>query len=209
MNDRIYYFFDPLCGWCYGFSPTVKKLQENYGDRFVFAAITGGMIRNERARPLSEMAGYIKGAYKTVERHCGVKFGDAFINLLDEEEVWFGSEPPSLAFVTMKHLVPGRDIELAGKITALISFDGKRPGDVESYKDYAESFGVNYNDFLLGYNSEEMKKHMQDEFDVTANLGISGFPALVLERDKKLYLLSSGARPYDDITAQLQELGYN
>ncbi|MDP0202559.1 hypothetical protein Q7300_02875 [Glaesserella parasuis] len=27
---KIYYLFDPLCGWCYGASATLQKLNEIY-----------------------------------------------------------------------------------------------------------------------------------------------------------------------------------
>ncbi len=208
MKDRIYYFFDPLCGWCYGFSPVVKRLNEELGDKFQFAALTGGMIRNSSAQPLSEMSAYIKGAYKTVERHCNVQFGQPFLDLLDQEDVWFGSEPPSLAFVIMKHLVKDHDVELAGKFVSLISNEGKRPGVTESYRGIVESYGIDFTEFMELYNSDKMKQLMEDEFEVTANLGISGFPALVLEKDKKLFLLASGARTYDDVMEQLRKLGY-
>jgi putative protein-disulfide isomerase len=204
VKDRIYYFFDPLCGWCYGFSPTVKKLELNFGDRFSFSALTGGMIRNDQAQPLSHMSAFIKGAYKTVERHCGVEFGQAFLNRLDEGDIWFGSEPPSLAFVIMKYLIPDKDIELSGKILSLISYEGKAPGEIESYRELVESYSQDFDHFVDLYYSDTMKERMQDEFDVSANLGISGFPALILERDRKQYSLSSGASSYEEIVKLLE-----
>ena len=68
MNKpRIIYFFDTLCGWCYGFSPVIKQIADKYGDEFDFEVISGGMMMGERVQPASVMADYILNAYKTVE----------------------------------------------------------------------------------------------------------------------------------------------
>lgn len=28
----VYYVFDPLCGWCYGFSPIITKAYDTFKD---------------------------------------------------------------------------------------------------------------------------------------------------------------------------------
>lgn len=42
MKHYVHYFFDPLCEWCYGFSPMVLRAFENYGDRIGFRIHTCG-----------------------------------------------------------------------------------------------------------------------------------------------------------------------
>ncbi|WP_315819016.1 hypothetical protein [Paraflavitalea speifideaquila] len=40
----IYYCYDAYCGWCYGFSPVIKRIAEEYKDRVSFEVLSGGMI---------------------------------------------------------------------------------------------------------------------------------------------------------------------
>ena len=76
MQPTIYYCYDAYCGWCYGFSPVIKKISEEWKHRMGFEVLSGGMIPKEAARPVSSIAGYISEAYKTVEERTGIRFGE-------------------------------------------------------------------------------------------------------------------------------------
>ena len=55
----IYYIFDGLCGWCYGFAPVVNQLQQELGKKVIFKVISGGMVTGSRVGPIRQMAAYI------------------------------------------------------------------------------------------------------------------------------------------------------
>jgi putative protein-disulfide isomerase len=66
-KDTIFYVFDPMCGWCFGFSGVIKQAAKDYQNDFEFVAISGGMVVGEREGPIGDFADYILGAYKRVE----------------------------------------------------------------------------------------------------------------------------------------------
>ena len=43
----LIYCYDAYCGWCYGFSPVVKKIADNYKSRLHIEVLSGGMIIND------------------------------------------------------------------------------------------------------------------------------------------------------------------
>ncbi|HVE60446.1 MAG TPA: hypothetical protein VNA26_01410, partial [Chitinophagaceae bacterium] len=43
-QGAVYYCYDALCGWCYGFSPVMKKIEQEYKDQVSFDVLSGGMI---------------------------------------------------------------------------------------------------------------------------------------------------------------------
>jgi putative protein-disulfide isomerase len=55
-RPEIIYVFDPLCGWCYGFSPVIKQAYDTYKDKADFKVITGGMIIGDQISPIGKMA---------------------------------------------------------------------------------------------------------------------------------------------------------
>jgi putative protein-disulfide isomerase len=75
MKPVIYYCYDAYCGWCYGFSPVITSLRDNYRGRIDFETLSGGMIPRESARHIGQIAAYVKDAYKIVEGTTGVTFG--------------------------------------------------------------------------------------------------------------------------------------
>ena len=91
QKDQVVYVYDPLCGWCYGFSNVITKLQENYQSKIDFTVLSGGMMMGSREEPISVMADYIKGAYKTVEQKCGVTFGERYLKGILESKTYISS----------------------------------------------------------------------------------------------------------------------
>ena len=67
MTPTIYYCYDAYCGWCYGFSPVLEKLFEEFREVMDFEVLSGNMIPKESAKHISATADYISKAYKQVE----------------------------------------------------------------------------------------------------------------------------------------------
>ena len=67
MDTTLIYCYDAYCGWCYGFSEVMKKINSAYKNKLEFEVLSGGMILPEDPVPISATAKYILGAYKRVE----------------------------------------------------------------------------------------------------------------------------------------------
>lgn len=93
MPDRIIYGFDPLCGWCFGFTPALRKLTELRPDIPIDLCL-GGLVTGERVRPYAEMSDYIRGASKRLASVTGQALGEAFFErLLSRLDVIASSTP--------------------------------------------------------------------------------------------------------------------
>src|SRR4051812_21753261 len=75
----LYYCYDAYCGWCYGFSPVISRIAEEYKDRLTFEVLSGGMIRHETPQHFGPIARYVQTAYTRVEELTGIKFGEDFL----------------------------------------------------------------------------------------------------------------------------------
>ena len=105
MQPVVIYCYDAYCGWCYGFSPVIKKIAEEYKDRFDIEVLSGGMILPEKPKHINITAGYIQKAYKTVEELTGIKFGQDYlwhINNPDDSDWYPSSEKPAIALCVFK-----------------------------------------------------------------------------------------------------------
>jgi len=112
--------FDPLCGWCYGFGPVLIELEKVYGTHIKFDIISGGMITGSRIGPLSNMAGFISNAYKTVEQFTGIRFGEQFIQqTLKEGTVTFSSLEPAKVLTVYKLFHPEKSVAFSHAIIVL------------------------------------------------------------------------------------------
>lgn len=208
MKDyTIIYIYDALCGWCYGFSPVMQRIYDQYKDKVNFTVLSGGMVMGERVGLIGEVAGYIKDAYKTVEDHTGVKFGEDFlINILDKGEAIFNSYPPSVALTVFKNYQPDNAVAFAGTLQKAIYHDGIEPEDLQAYGKYAAHFGIDADEFVENMQQEDFKNATFAEFKQVAEWGIQGFPSVIMATPENLYLIAKGYLPFERLDATIQQV---
>jgi putative protein-disulfide isomerase len=210
----IYYCYDAYCGWCYGFSPVIKRIAEEYKDRIFFEVLSGGMIITEEPRPIGAMAGYIREAYKVVEERTGIKFGSDYlwhINNPDDSDWFPNSEKPAIAMCIFKEYYPEQQVAFAADLQYALHYEGRDLCDDEAYRHLLEQYQIPAEDFYASLHSEAYKEKAYYEFALCKQLQVTGFPAVLLQAsESKFYLLARGFTEYEvlkeRIEAVLQEI---
>ena len=204
----IIYVYDALCGWCYGFSPVIKKVFEKYQTQFNFEVISGGMILGEREGPIGEVAAYIKDAYKTVENTTGVKFGEIFVNeVLEDGKLYFSSEKPSIALSVFKTIYPQKAIPFAHDLQSAIYYDGLDLSKDESYIVLAEKYQINGHEFIEKLNAEEFKQAAYYDFALAKQLQVTGYPAVLIKTgESNFYMIAKGYTDLESIELRIQNV---
>ncbi|QCK13661.1 DsbA family protein [Mangrovivirga cuniculi] len=206
-KKELIYVFDPLCGWCYGFSDHIKRFSDKHKDTFDVTVLSGGMILGEQVGPIGAVAPYIAGAYKTVEEKTGVKFGKPFVDgVLKEGTMVMDSEVPARALRTMKAIKRSKSIEYAHKIQSLLYFEGQDLNKVENYKKIVEDCGLDYDDFYNRFTSREYLEKTYDEFKFAAALGVKGYPTLFMKSGETIYLMARGFIPLEEIERMVDKI---
>ena len=204
----IYYGYDAICGWCYGFSPVIEKASEAFKDQINFHIINGGLKTGVEAGPINVVAPYIKaGAYQDVERRTGVKFGRAFIDgTLETGDMILDSVPPAVAMMIAKEHQPEQDFRFGSILNQAIYVDGLDPVNVAGYAPYAEKIGLDGAKFVEQMDDPRYLELAKEEFAVAKQLGISSFPTVIAKVDGQYQLVSRGYVDYPTFAAKLSQL---
>ncbi|MBO9567134.1 MAG: DsbA family protein [Niastella sp.] len=204
----IFYCYDAYCGWCYGFSPVIKRIAEEYKDKIFFEVLSGGMIIPERPQPISTMAGYISKAYKVVEERTGIKFGSDFlwhINNPDDSDWFLNSEKPAIAMCVFKEYYPDKQVAFAADLQYALNFEGRDLCDDEAYRHLLEQYNIPAEAFYASLHSEAYKEKAYYEFALCKQLQVTGFPAVLLQAsESKFYLLTRGFTEYDALKERIE-----
>ena len=205
---KITYYYDALCGWCYGFSPEFATFYEANKEVIDFDVVSGGLFLGSRVGKIEEVAPYIKaGAYKSVESVTGTKFGEAFLNdMFGEGKMTLNSLPPAIALCIVKEKFPEKKMEFAGILLNAFYYDGLDANDLASYTKYAEKIGFDASEFEAKMKEEKYEKMAQAEFQIFQESGASGMPALVVETEEGPKLLSSGYASAKDLQKRVAPL---
>jgi putative protein-disulfide isomerase len=199
-KPKVIYVYDALCGWCYGFSPVMERFAHEYKDKVDIEVVSGGLRYDDGAVPLSDIAPYIRSAYKTVENASGVKFGDAFVNgSLERGDIRMNSLPPAIALCLVRDRKPQSVLPFAAALHRMIYFDGHGPEDISRYAYYASSLGVDTSGFTDSMNDSRYEQQARADFKRAADLGVSGFPAVILRHNGKEIRLTNGYVSFDEL----------
>lgn len=210
MKKTLYYCYDAYCGWCYGFSPVLKKIAETFKDSLDIEVLSGGMIIGEQVMPIDKIAPYIKSAYKRVEELSGVKFGEDYlwhINNPEQSDWQMNSEKPAIALCIFKEYYPQRQVDFASDLQFALNYEGRDLDDNEAYRHLLEKYSIQPEVFYEKLQSDEYKEQAYYEFALCKQLEVSGFPALLLQlNDSKFYLLARGFTAYEDVKERIEKV---
>ncbi|MBC9930309.1 DsbA family protein [Chitinophaga qingshengii] len=194
---RFIYVYDPLCGWCYGFTPVVMQFQQLHSGDMEFDILSGGMIVGDNRHPFSTMTAYIQREHTNVEEMTGVKFGPAFLEKLLPSEEMMDSEKPSVALTVFKTYQPANAISFAHDMQHALNYDGLSLNHDSTYRKLIQKFGLPEDEFISRLHDERLRYETNQEFQLVQNWGITGFPAAILDTGKQLYLCARGYTPLD------------
>ncbi len=210
MKKTLYYCYDAYCGWCYGFSPVLKKLAETYKEKFNIEVLSGGMLIGEQVMPITTIAPYIQSAYKRVESLSGVTFGEDFlwhINNPDLSDWKMNSEKPAIALCIFKEYYPHLQLAFASELQYALNYEGRDLDDEEAYRHLLEKYSIQPEVFYEKLKSELYKEMAYYEFALCKQLQVNGFPALLLQmNESKFYLLAKGYTPYEELEGRIKNV---
>jgi putative protein-disulfide isomerase len=207
---NLFYCYDAYCGWCYGFSPVIKKVAEAYSTFFHTEVLSGGMILPEKPTSIALMAPHIQKAYKHVEELSGVKFGQDFLWHVfnPDQSDWFpNSEKPAIALCIFKEYYPDKQTAIASDLQYALNFEGRDLTDDEAYDHLLEKYSIQHEAFFTKLHREEYKEKAHYEFALCKQLQVTGYPAVLLQTDEsKFYLLARGYTAYEDLKARIDNV---
>jgi putative protein-disulfide isomerase len=210
MKPVLIYCYDAYCGWCYGFSPIIKRITQEYAGLFDGEVLSGGMIQPDKPTHFGIMAPMIAKEYKHVEEMTGVKFGADFLwHVFNPEETdWFpNSVKPAIALCILKDYCPEKMFEAAADIQYALNFEGRDLTDDEAYRHLLPKYGITPETFYEHLHSPLYKTAALEEFNLVKRLQITGFPALLMQTpDQRIHWIALGYTPYETIQVKMDSL---
>ena len=166
------------------------------------------MILPEQPQPIGVMAPYIQKAYKTVEEHTGIRFGEDWKWHIfhPEESDWYpSSEKPAIAMCVFKDYHHDLAIPFAADLQYALHYEGRDLCDDEAYRHLLEKYAIPDTEFYAKLHSPEYKEKAYYEFALVKQLKVTGFPTVFLQvSERKFFLLSSGYTDYATLRAAIE-----
>jgi len=180
---KVHYFFDPMCGWCYGATPLIEAIEKS--DKFNLIFHGGGMI--SRRKLDASFKHHILENDKQIAHLTGAKFGPEYLaRLTGSEEVILDS------FLPLQAMQAGEAIGIK-PLTLLKSLqkahyqEGKPLEQAQTLDDIASKLklnGLNWKAFLqtedIGF---KLKSALAESKKLMREHDVNGFPTLIMEQN--------------------------
>lgn len=207
MKPTIIYCYDAYCGWCYGFSPIIKKIAEDYKDTLDIEVLSGGMMIGDDIMPIEKIGPYIQTAYKRVEELSGIKFGEDFlwhINNPDKSDWIMNSEKAAIALCILKDYYPERQLEFATDLQYALNYEGRDLDDNEAYRHLLDKYNIQPEAFYNKLSNAEYKEMAYYEFALMKQLQVNGYPTVFIQTaELKFDMVARGFTDYETLKARI------
>lgn len=206
MKSKIIYIYDPLCGWCYGFSPVIQKIEKAYSEKMDFEIISGGMVVGSREGLIGDFADYILKALPRLEEMTGVKFGEPYLSKLRDKSLYQSSLKACIALEVFKSFNQKDAIAFASSVQKAQYIDGHDLQEDAVYTELIKPYGIAPDAFLQKLNSDEFRMETTNLFKMIQEWGITGFPAVILVKDNQFYLIAKGYVDYENLSNVIEKI---
>ncbi|WP_426416577.1 DsbA family protein [Aestuariirhabdus sp. LZHN29] len=197
---HLYYFFDPMCSWCWGFAPQFSRLHKDYSEQIPISMVVGG-LRSESQPMTDEQRATIRGYWQRVQEASGQPFD--FENGLPAGFV-YDTEPACRAAVVVRELDASRELLFVESMQRAFYQKAQDITDSAVVERLAVEAGVDGARFAEALASDAMRARTRADYELSASLGIQGFPTLALKRDQQWIGISQGYLPWDSLQTRME-----
>jgi putative protein-disulfide isomerase len=199
---RFVYFADPMCSWCYGFSPVITALAERFADRMGLRLVMGGLRAGNSEPMREEDKAYIRSAWTRVNAATGQPFDHAFF---DRETFVYDTEPACRAVVAARTLDPDGALSFMSRVSRAFYAENRDTTSDAVIADIAREAGLDAEAFAQAFAAPATRNETFHDFLTAQELGIRGFPTLIAGSDEKGYaLVTNGYRPLEDLAEPME-----
>jgi len=172
------YFADPMCSWCYGFSPVVATLRRRYGDVLPIRLVMGG-LRPGTTEPMPETArrGLVHH-WDEIAALTGQPFSPA---LADREGFVYDTDPAAKAVVLARRTSQDAGLDYLEAAHRAFYAEGRDVTDNAVLADLAAELGFDRFAFLTQLSADDgLKGETWRDYAVSQRAGATGFPTLIV-----------------------------
>jgi putative protein-disulfide isomerase len=174
---QFIYFADPMCSWCYGFSPVVQTLRGRYGEVLPMRLVTGGLRPGTRT-PMPEAArSELVHHWQEVATLTGQSFSDA---LVGDDGFIYDTDPAARALVLARRKSGDIALDFLARIHVAFYAEGRDVTESAVLGELAGEFGFEPDAFSAELADESVKEETWSDYALSQRAGVTGFPTLIV-----------------------------
>jgi len=203
MPEReILYVADPMCSWCWGFTPTIRAIAEMAEGRVDLTLMMGG-LRPLNRDPMDEsQKAEIQHHWQSVAERSGQPFDFDFFA---RDGFVYDTEPACRAVCVVRAVARPLVLDYFESVQRAFYSENRDVTDPSTLQEIARKTGVDHTVFESRYSDIASAYETAGDFQSARQLSVTGYPTVILRKGKEFGLLTAGYQPLDAIQATFAE----
>ena len=203
MNEKIlWYVADPMCSWCWGFTPVIERIRNEYGDRLKVELLLGGLRPGTKESMPSGQREEILHHWQTVHRVTGQPF--KFEGAMPEGFV-YDTEPASRGVAAVSLINPEGVFPFFKAVQSAFYVEQQNVTSLVVLAQLANNAGLDAQQFLQTFESDAAKRQTLAHFRKARQWGVHGFPTVIGLNGADRSLLAAGYCSFEELRSKLDE----
>ena len=176
---KLYYVHDPMCSWCWGFSPVLSALLQKLPDDIKVRRLLGGLAADsDQPMPL-EMRTTIEATWRRIQQRIpGTPFNfDFWTQCTPRRSTW----PACRAVIAARQQGDAHDERMTRAIQLAYYTQARNPSDTTTLIQLSQELGLDSRAFAGALASESVQQQLLAEIELSRQLHATSFPSLVLK----------------------------
>jgi putative protein-disulfide isomerase len=200
-ENALIYIGDTMCSWCYGFAKVLDEFVAKHPE-FKLRLVQGGLRPNNTEKAI-DMADFLKSHWVEINERTQQPFS---YDILSDPNFVYDTEPASRAVVVARMIDPSKEYAFFKAVQSAFYRDNKNTNQIETYLAIAEALDIDKQRFEALFNTDEARYNTKADFQLSAEMGIKGFPSTVVKKGTEFIMLSNGYREIEDLEAVFEKI---
>ncbi|MGF1683996.1 DsbA family protein [Photobacterium minamisatsumaniensis] len=195
---KLYYVYDPMCSWCWGYKPTWDKIREALSDHVEVVYVLGGLAPDSDTPMPEAMQVQIASYWKKIEQYLGTPFNHDF---------WTKNTPRRSTYPSCRAIIAARsqgaELIMLEAIQKAYYLEAKNPSHDAILISLAEDLGLDSAMFKAEFLSNRTQDLLLEELAFARSIGGNSFPSLIVEKGHRYIEVPINYESADATLAQL------
>ena len=183
MNITFYYFYDPMCSWCYAFRPIWQEMKSRLPDNIVARHVLGGLSPDDETLMPESLQQTIQQHWHRIEQVVpGTRFNYDFWTKCKPRRSTYPACRAVIAAVKQNAAMEEPMIEAIQRAYYL---EARNPSDYSTHMELAEELQLDVIQFEQDLKSADTERELLRQLQLTQSYNVRGFPSLLLVQEDR------------------------
>lgn len=208
-------FTDPLCTWCWGSEPILRKLEARYDGNIKINFIMGGLVEDIRGfrDSTNNIGGDISSVNTQIINHWaeassryGMPVESKGFKLFSNEHP--SSYPMNIAYKAAQFQDEALAKKFLRRMREAAACEAREANKMEVLIELAQEAGLDVSMFISSFSDGSAEKAFHEDLKITKEHRVAGFPSFLIKVDDKAVILR-GYQSYETFKSVIDQIAGN